>query len=308
MEKLTVSLAAGLVVSIALMLTGSLARADDTAAAREHYQKGTAFYDLGKYSEAISEFEAAYQAKSDPALLYNLAQSHRLAGNAEQALHFYRTYLRYVPRAANRVEIEGRIASLEKLVEQKNVTQSTPPNQTIPPAPPSSPPAGGEPAVAFPPGGAGVPSAPPPALPAGGGAGAAVGPPSSPEPAAQGSDHPRKLILAGMVVGGAGVLAVIVGAAYGSAAKDAAHQVEARANMGGAYDSSVQAIDQRGRHDQTLEAAYLVIGVAALATGGFLYYYGNRQRAGEASAPPASVALLPSASKDRLGAALQVRF
>ena len=38
-------------------------------------------------------------SKNDPAFLYNLAQSYRLAGDAEQALHFYRTYLRYVPKA-----------------------------------------------------------------------------------------------------------------------------------------------------------------------------------------------------------------
>src|SRR5262252_6344087 len=76
---------------------------DAAATAREHYQKGTTYYDLGKYTDAIKEFEAAYEIKNDPALLFNLAQSHRLAGNAEQALHFYRTYLRRVPKAPNRV-------------------------------------------------------------------------------------------------------------------------------------------------------------------------------------------------------------
>src|SRR3954467_4437432 len=92
---------------LVLMLPALAARAQDaTSGAREHYQKGTAFYDLGRYQDAIKEFEAAYELKNDPALLYNLAQSHRLAGNAEQALHFYRTYLRRVPKAPNRTEIE----------------------------------------------------------------------------------------------------------------------------------------------------------------------------------------------------------
>src|SRR3954470_7567082 len=119
------------------------ARADDpAAAAREHYQRGTTYYDLGKYGDAIREFEAAYEIKNDPALLYNLAQSHRLAGNSEQALHFYRTYLRRVPRPANRAEIEGRITALEQLVAQKNVTQTTPPNVTIPPGGTTPPPGG----------------------------------------------------------------------------------------------------------------------------------------------------------------------
>src|SRR5262245_62111772 len=116
-------------VALSLLLMAGAARATDapapapgariggdpaSAPAREHYQKGTAFYDLGRYQDAIREFEAAYELKNDPALLYNLAQSHRLAGNAEQALHFYRTYLKKVPKAANRVEIEGRITTLEQ--------------------------------------------------------------------------------------------------------------------------------------------------------------------------------------------------
>src|SRR5262249_46509523 len=94
---------------------------DPTAVARERYQKGTAYYDLGRYADAIRQFEAAYELKNDPALLYNLAQSHRLAGNAEQALHFYRTYLRRVPKATNRDEIEGRITVLEQQIALKNV-------------------------------------------------------------------------------------------------------------------------------------------------------------------------------------------
>src|SRR6476659_5013199 len=112
-----------------LLLFPAAARAqssDSTAAAREHYQKGTAFYDLGRYADAIREFEAAYELKNDPALLYNLAQSNRLAGNAEQALRLYKTYLRYVPKAPNRAEIEERITTLEQQVAaaQKNATQT----------------------------------------------------------------------------------------------------------------------------------------------------------------------------------------
>ena len=56
--------------------------ADNKAAAKEHSSRGTSYYDLGRYDEAIKEFEAAYQLKNDPAFLFNLAQSYRLAGNA----------------------------------------------------------------------------------------------------------------------------------------------------------------------------------------------------------------------------------
>lgn len=46
--------------------------------------------------------------------LYNLGQSYRLANDAEQALYFYRAYLRTAPDSANRAEVEERIAALEK--------------------------------------------------------------------------------------------------------------------------------------------------------------------------------------------------
>ena len=89
--------------------SGAGQAADNKAAAKEHYTRGTSFYDLGRYDDAIKEFEAAYQLKNDPAFLYNLAQSYRQAGNHEQAVHFYKTYLRYVPKAPNRADIEEKI-------------------------------------------------------------------------------------------------------------------------------------------------------------------------------------------------------
>ena len=109
------------VVASALFLCAATARAQDKpvdpkVAAKEHYTRGTSFYDLGRYDDAIKEFEAAYQLKNDPAFLYNLAQSYRQAGNHEQAVHFYKTYLRYVPKAPNRADIEEKIKSEEQLV------------------------------------------------------------------------------------------------------------------------------------------------------------------------------------------------
>src|SRR5580765_3342954 len=107
---------------------GKETSADSKAAAKEHYTRGTSFYDLGRYDEAIKEFEAAYELKNDPAFLYNLAQSYRQAGNHEQALHFYKTYLRYLPKGANRTDIEEKIKVEEQAVAQKGTATTPPPN------------------------------------------------------------------------------------------------------------------------------------------------------------------------------------
>jgi hypothetical protein len=89
------------------------------AEARRHYEEGTKAFNLGEYPRAVTEFKAAYNAKPDPLLLYNIGQSFRLGGDAAQALFFYRSFLRNMPTAPNRKEVEGRIRALEKQVEEQ---------------------------------------------------------------------------------------------------------------------------------------------------------------------------------------------
>src|SRR5438874_1435930 len=97
---------------LALAALTPTARADDLAAAKEHYRKATKAYELGLFDEAIAEFNLAYKAKDDPTILYNLAQSHRQAGHRVEALRTYRVYLMKVPDAPNHREVEALIASL----------------------------------------------------------------------------------------------------------------------------------------------------------------------------------------------------
>src|SRR4051812_30580858 len=89
---------------------------DAKAVALKAYQRGTAAYQRAEYDKAIEHFESGYQAVPQAVFLYNIAQSHRMAGRADRALSFYRQYLQLSPEAKNRAEIEGRIAALEKQV------------------------------------------------------------------------------------------------------------------------------------------------------------------------------------------------
>lgn len=124
--RLTLVFIAGL-----LALDGT-ARAEDAKLAREHFQAGSKLYDLGKFAEAAREYEAAYQAKSDPALLFNIGQAYRAAGDAHHAILAYRAYLRNAPDAANRADVEGHIARLNQLLDEQRAqpTPSPPPAQT----------------------------------------------------------------------------------------------------------------------------------------------------------------------------------
>jgi tetratricopeptide (TPR) repeat protein len=96
------------------------------SAAKQHYAAATKFYDLAEYEGALREFKEAYRAVEDPAFLFNIAQCHRKLGHNQDAITFYRNYLRRAPQAANRAEVDRRIAELER----------------APSAPPPEPPAG----------------------------------------------------------------------------------------------------------------------------------------------------------------------
>ena len=76
-----------------LILASAVAAADAGDQARAHYDDANAAYALGNYARAAEEFERAFELKPDPALLFNAAQGHRLAGNNARALLLYQNYL-----------------------------------------------------------------------------------------------------------------------------------------------------------------------------------------------------------------------
>jgi tetratricopeptide (TPR) repeat protein len=317
---------------------GGSARADNAATAREHYEKGTKFYDIGKYDDAIREFEAAYEAKSDAAFIYNLAQSHRLAGHNTEALQLYRNYLRYAPRAPNRADIEERIRSLEKVVadhpsaapptpttgpaappESTPVVAAPPAGQTPPqplyggpaaPVPTGSypPPAGPEAAPPMPAGNGwpaaqpAAPPAPPPGQPAPEGAGPTMtGPTMAPPPAAPAPHSGRKT--AGIVITSVGGVFLVAGAVGGLIAKADAKKVEdAAAN----HDKFDPAVERAGRNAETFQWIGYGVGAAGVALG--LILYATAPSPVAESAPPPRIAVAPLAGPGLGGAIMRVTF
>ena len=156
-----------------LLLTTTRARATEEEA-KAFSEKGKADYALGHFAEAAEDYEAAFKAAPTPALLYNAAQSHRLAGHKERALQLYQSYLRvYGREGSNRKEAEHHIANLTRALEEERRAATAPPTgmatETETPASPSAPPV--------------LPPAPPPPSPSVAPA-AAPSPPPSPVPAA----------------------------------------------------------------------------------------------------------------------------
>jgi tetratricopeptide (TPR) repeat protein len=97
-----------------LALLGGMARAETPEAqARRHYEAGSRAFALGEFQRAITEYRAAFNAKAVPAILYNIGQAYRLAGDSAQAVFFYRSFLSREPGFPGRRDLERRIRELE---------------------------------------------------------------------------------------------------------------------------------------------------------------------------------------------------
>lgn len=117
------------------------AHAADYSEARAHFEKGNAAYALGDYAAAAAEYERAFQLKPDPALLYNAAQSHRVAGNKTRALLLYQNYLRvYGSVVQNGEEVQRHIDTLRKAIESDQNAQTSPPTAPMVQQPTVTPP------------------------------------------------------------------------------------------------------------------------------------------------------------------------
>jgi hypothetical protein len=129
-------------LAVLVMLLASFGRADEDAKA--FYRRATAAFALHHYSDAASAYEKAFELTGDPAVLYNAAQSHRLAGNKERALDLYRSVIKlYGGKLPNQREIHEHIRRLEIAIEaERRATNSPPvvPGPTTPP-PVAEPPA-----------------------------------------------------------------------------------------------------------------------------------------------------------------------
>jgi tetratricopeptide (TPR) repeat protein len=91
------------------------ARADEDLKAL--WNRGAAYYALHKFAEAATLWEQVLARHPDAAVLYNVAQAQRLAGNKARALELYQTLLGdYGTRLNNRGEIERRVRELDEAI------------------------------------------------------------------------------------------------------------------------------------------------------------------------------------------------
>ncbi|HEY1585425.1 MAG TPA: tetratricopeptide repeat protein [Polyangia bacterium] len=272
--------AIGIVCALVLAALSSPARADEaTRIAMEHFRKGTRAYDLGHFTEAAAEYEKAYEAKENPALLYNLGQAYRGAGEHQKALNAYRAYLRNAPDAPNREEVTHFIEALRHTIEVQKAMAEKPPVGTLP-APP-------QPVV--------TPQQPMPVV--------IVAPPPPPEKKREPDLHElalgKKLRIAGIAVGVVGIGALVAGGVFAGYTASVNHALNNPSSPSPVYNHTLEG---KGRTDQALETAFFVVGGVAVATGVTALVLGTLKIKNN------TFALAPVVGPTRVGATFRVSF
>ena len=290
----------GFVVMVALTLcalAASPARAQSEAEkkqrAKEHYEIATRFYDVGKYGEAIKEYEVAYMLTGDAALLFNIGQAYRLWDRPDDALRVYKNYLRQRPDAVNRADVERKIADLERIVEERPRSGGVPPAAPVVPpeqgtAPPVQP--GGAP-----PTGIALPPPPPPVFepaPVLAPSAAVLEQPVAEPPAQTGRPWLTYSLLG---LGGVSFVAAAIAGAVG------ANQAKKLKDASESRQTFDPAVETNGKTANAVAVVSALVGLAAGGVGGYLWWRDRK-------AARASMTFVPTVAPAYAGASARVSF
>ena len=113
--------------------------ADDpaTRTARRHFDKADKLFALGRFDEALEQYEKAFDAKPIPDFLFNIGQCYRNLGDYEAAIFSFRKFLTLDPETPRRAaveqlidELEAKKAQAELLARERKIEQSKRPVET----------------------------------------------------------------------------------------------------------------------------------------------------------------------------------
>jgi tetratricopeptide (TPR) repeat protein len=109
----------------ALLTVESAAQSQPTDPARDEearnlFQAGRVAFSDGRYDDALSYFEKAYELSGRPELLYNVGTAADRLRRTEEAVAAFEKFLAEVPEdAANRKEVESRVGLLKQELEER---------------------------------------------------------------------------------------------------------------------------------------------------------------------------------------------
>lgn len=84
-----------------------------TAEARTFFERGVVMFRRHRYDAALTAFTAAYRFSPLPEVIYNLAVVSERTAHLQDAIDYYREYIRAMPTDPDRATIERTIAELQ---------------------------------------------------------------------------------------------------------------------------------------------------------------------------------------------------
>jgi tetratricopeptide (TPR) repeat protein len=90
-----------------------------TEAARTFFERGVVMFRRRRYDAALQAFTAAYNFARLPEVIYNLAVTSERTGRLQDAIDYYREYLRARPDDPGRRPIERRIEELRAAQQRR---------------------------------------------------------------------------------------------------------------------------------------------------------------------------------------------
>jgi tetratricopeptide (TPR) repeat protein len=114
------------------------AQASRDEEARARFEAGRLAYASSRYADALSEFEHAYELSGRPELLYNMGQCFDRLRRDADAIETFERYLRELPAASNRIEVETRLEVLRAAARERAVVTLSPELLTTEAPPPAA--------------------------------------------------------------------------------------------------------------------------------------------------------------------------
>jgi tetratricopeptide (TPR) repeat protein len=260
-----------------------------------HYERAQRAFDIAKYADAIDEYAKVYEIGGNPAMLFNIAQAHRLNNQLPEASRFYRRYLQRAPNAPNRADVEQKIAEIEKIIERGGDGRgaaAAPIAAT--PAPAAAPLSAAPPATTSAPAPVVLPPPPPPpparvetAPVTPSSAISTEPPPASPSSGATSVGNPRLWAVVALSAVGAGGL--VLASFEGLNASSKADALTAQSKQGKIFDP---ALETSGRRANAIAITSAIVGGLALVAAGVLFFTGPTSSGGETATIRISVAPL----------------
>ncbi len=88
---------------------------------RQHVEAGQALFATSKWTEAVTEYLAAYQIYPQSLLLFNVAQSYRKAQQPAFALRYYEEFIHKEPQSPLTPECEAHAQAMRTQIEAERI-------------------------------------------------------------------------------------------------------------------------------------------------------------------------------------------